>query len=297
MFIILNSHIIFDYCYNNIMLFSRRKNIEDIIVEELISNPYQTGPKLVEKTSIIRKESTPKQSVYAALKILMKEEIVVKTGINYFVSKLWKEKVLDALMSSSDGEKDPIFDLKDGDFINYKFPSLLVCDKYWAHLFKILTEQLPSGENIFVWNPHEWFVIGRSKEEQQVFEKLKKENVTAFYSINGKTNLDKEFKRKFSSTHLRINIGNNSFHKNNYYVNVFGDYIIEVIIDGELAEKIEDFYIKYQELSFARIQIFENLVSQRFTIKMKLSRKKNKAEKIRRKLSKDFYIPKQKTRE
>ena len=79
------------------MIFAKKKSIEDIIIEILLQDPYQTGPQLINQVNTERGEVTQKQSVYTALGSLLKEEIVVKTGGQYFISKLWRQQIYNIL--------------------------------------------------------------------------------------------------------------------------------------------------------------------------------------------------------
>lgn len=289
--IIIYSQILFDYSVQLYdMILSSKKSVEDIIIEELAKNPYQIGPDLVLSIQESRPNTT-KQAVYHALKFLIKDEVVAKVGEKYFISSIWLQKTHELLQEGASKSNDAIFDLKEKESISYRFPTLLVCDTYWAHLFKILTEWVPAEKPIFVWNPHEWFVVGRIKEEKEIFKVFSEKGKLAYYSIAGETLLDKKFKQQFSTDFLIVNIGNTIFKKENYYLNVFGDFIIEVFIDIKLAKMIDSFYRETEKLEPESIAYFEELIAKKYPVRMKISKNKERANKLCKKLSKDFYIP------
>jgi len=289
MYYVIDSPFFFDYTMN--MLLSEKQTIEDYIIESLAKLPYQTGPELVNSINTIRKGTT-KQAVYVVLQPLLITEVIAKVNSKYYISKLWIDKISLLLnIQNYNLNNESIFELKNNESISYKFPSLMTCDTYWAHLFNLLIKWIPHDQPIFVWNPHEWFVIGRSKEEEKMFNLFEENNKTAFYTISGDTQLDKLFKKTSSNNVLKINIGNNIPLKQNYYVNIFSDYIIEVYLNKELTNNIENFYQKNTTLTKKNIKYFENLINEKYPVRMKISKNKDKASLLRKKLSKDFYIP------
>lgn len=284
----IDSQFILDY--NKDMLLSQKQTIEDYVVESLANNDQLSGPELLE--SIQKKRvGTTKQAMYSVLEFLLQDEIVAKIGTKYYLSKIWLDRLTTLLrIDTKRIEQDPIFTLGDKESVSYKFSNLHSCDTYWAHLFKLLIEWIAEDVPICVWNPHEWFAIGRYVEEKEIFTFLEKQNKKALYTISGNTSLDRSFKRDFSTKVLRINTGNNLGFKQNYYLNIFNDYIIEVFLDDELTRKIEQFYQDYKELTEENISEFENLIAQKYSIRMKVSKNKEKSAKLRKRLSKDFYI-------
>lgn len=89
---------------------------------------------------------------------------------------------------------------------------------------------------------------------------------------------------------VTININNKLPFKQNYYLNIFGDFIIEVFLDKKLTHKIEDFYQNHETLTKENISEFEKLINEKYPVQMKISKNKDKAHLLRKKLSKDFYL-------
>ncbi len=276
------------------MLVSKKQSIEDSIVETLAKNPYQEGPTLVGFIQQLR-HSTTKQAVYSALKSLMESEIVAKVGKKYFLSRVWLHKILKLFEQQKRKEltNDAIFDLQDGEYISYYFPSLLTCDTYWAHVFKLLTEWVSKDIPVFIWNPHQWFIVGRKTIETDILKEFSTKNKYAYYTISGNTPLDVEFKKTWTSTYVSIHIGKNALFPHTYHLNLFGDFIVEVFIDVGLAAKIDNFYKKNKKLTTETITTFEKLLAHRHFVRMKITKNKKKAIMLRKKLVKDFYVSKE----
>jgi len=273
------------------MILADKQNIEDLIIESLATQPYQTGPELVK--SINKKRGvTTKQAVYFVLSPLLDSEVIAKVGVRYYLSKLWLDKVFKLLQVDFHHHvNEPVFSLAEGETINYQFPSLLTCDMYWAHVFNLLVVDISQNTPFFFWLPHEWLILGRREEELEIFKLIHRYRKTGYYCIAGNTSLDKEFKKKYTTEFIRVNIGNQLPFKNNYYLNVFGDTIIEIYLDTKLARHIDDFYQSHSKASRENIQDFKKLIQEKFPVRMKISKNKKRAAKLRKQMAKDFYIP------
>ena len=276
------------------MLYTERKNIDDLIVEILSKRPNITGPELL---AAIQKHrlSTTKQAMYYALGYLLDAEVVVKIGTGYSISNIWRLKIQNNLIKDS-SDLQSVFGLNEGESISLKFPSLITADFYWAHLFTELTDWVPENVPVFIWNPHEWFVIGREAVEREVLENFATKNKKAYFSISGKTALDKDFRKVYTSEHLSVNTGVTAIFPNHIYVNVFKDILVEVFLSKDLVREIDKFYETHQvsikQLTPEEQGEFIKIVSKKYPVRIKVSKNTKKASEIKKKLAKDFIIPK-----
>lgn len=282
---------IFDY--TTYMIGSKKQTVEDIIVETLARDPYITGPVLVEKVND-KRPGTTKQAVYAALSPLLKDEVIYKRGQEYFLTNTWVRYV-NQLLNPELVTTDEVFVLEEGQSISYRFPSLLSCDKYWAHIFTALIKTSYSPRGVFIWHPHYIFILGREKVEKEIIEDQEKYQNPGYYSFGGTTDLDRAIKKEYTSDYLRINIGEDIGFKKNYMLNIFGDIIIEVFLAKELAQKIDDWYHVVSKPTKQDLARFETFFEDAHLIRMKISRNTKKASKLRKKLSKNFYVPSNET--
>jgi hypothetical protein len=132
----------------------------------------------------------------------------------------------------------------------------------------------------------------RREEELDIFKQFIAKKKYALYSIAGKTLLDKEFKKDWTNDFVSISTGSATLFADNYYLNIFDSIMIEVFIDEALSNKIEKFYQEHQKTNSENISVFEHLISQKYKVRMKISRNTKKASALRKKLSKDFFVPK-----
>ncbi len=274
------------------MLLAQKQSIEDLVAENLAKNPYSTGPQLVSMVQKIR-EKTTKQAVYTALKSLMDSEVVAKVGHNYFLSRVWLSRVntLFQMQKERETARDAVFDLREGESISYHFPSLLSCDTYWAHVFQILTEWIDPKVPIMILMPHEWFVIGRTEVEKGVFKGFEDHKKLALFTIGGTTPLDTQFKREWKSEYVQTHLSNKEKFPRTHHVHIFDDFLIEVFIAEELAKEIDAFYMTHTAVVPEKVAEFESLINKRSAVRMKISRKSKKANRLRKQLLKNFYVP------
>lgn len=272
------------------MLAGDKKSVEDLIVEILARKPQLTGPGIVAEVQHFRK--TTKQAVYAAMSSLLETEVVTKAGSNYGLSRIWLRKISKLLHTHQvfESKREAIFQLRDGEGMTFRFPSLVACDRYWAHIFDVLTDWIPSHRPILVWNPHEWMIIGRSSVENEILRIFERRNKYAYYSIGGSTQLDLEFKSSWNSAHMEIGVGIDLNLPSTYYLNVIDSFILEVQIERRLADRIESFYQKNRRLSPGEVKQFEALISESSPVTMRIRRHEKRAQTLRKKLTRDFLL-------
>ena len=274
------------------MLLAQKQGVDDLIVAELAKNPYSTGPFLVRLVNKNRKETT-KQAVYIALKTLMESEIVAKVGSTNFLSRVWLTRLDQLFQAQKEKEfgRDAIFDLREKESISYHFPNLLTTDTYWAHVFDLLQDWMPKDHPIVGWMPHEWFVIGREEVERNLFKKHVERQKYMCHTIGGTTPLDKGYQREWENPFVSIYTTDEALFPRTYYLHVFEDFLIEVFVIEELALEIDQFYSAHEKLTPQDKALFENLITKHSPVRMKISRRKKKAAILRKRLTKNFYLP------
>ena len=273
-------------------------------IEEYIVSLLQRGPisnmGLVKEIAVFRPKTT-KQAVYDALRKLKKAEMVVTHGKTTSLKSAWISDMSDFFAKVkhfyfiNGASDDGFLSFEDGDKITYNFKNPEVADGFWGHAFDILAGIISADEPIYIYNPHEWVLLAREDQEVQMFSRAKKQNKQILLTCPGNTALDKYVKRFFDGTHLQYYLSPiQLFKKPNYYLNVLGDYLIEVWIDEKTHEKIENFYRNHQNFDDDAKKEIQNIIGSQGKNKISISRNKEKAEKLKKTLGKEFYIIKSK---
>jgi DNA-binding PadR family transcriptional regulator len=266
-------------------------------IEEKIINMLKSGALL--STEIVKRiqddrKDTPKQSVYKALRQLKQKEIITKVKKTISLHEVWIEEMRDffsTVQSQNSAVEEPsALTLKDKEFISYSFSSLISLDMFWAHAFMLFMKHSPAQQPIFLYNPHEWFLLARNKSEQGLMRTAKQMKKPWIHLVAGKTKLDLEIKHFYDQKYARVHfLGKHIFGKD-HYINIFGDFIIEVHLDSKSTEEIEKIYETYTTKEQALERFILIMESKKFRHKMKISKHQKNARKIRNIFSKYFFI-------
>ena len=268
-------------------------SIEGIIFESLNNGPI--GTKILIDNVRKQRGSTTKQGVYLALRNLKKQEVVVihnkqvsfnvrwlKNMENYFA--LAQRHYFDENIGQNN-----FLNLKGGEKITYSFNDTTQTDSFWWHALYLLSEAVEDlTEPAYLYNPHEWFFIARTESEIESLKTISKKR-KYLVTASGNTVLDKYVAKYFDGkTSQYYMTGKQLFQKNNYYLNIVGDFLIEATIDPTVIKIIEDFYNRTTKVTEETHNELKRLVLIKSRSKLSISRNKKKAEKLKKIFQKYF---------
>lgn len=245
-----------------------------------------------------KRTGTTKQALYKILQKLKEEEVVVVRSKYVSLSHLWINRMAEYFATAqrlytTHGEPSEDFlQLEDGDKITYTFKNPNATDIFWGHAFGILSEVIKK-EPVYVYDPHEWFILARRESEKKLFDEIKEKEKQLFVLIGNKDPLDifvqKEFDGKMSQYHTTTD---SIFSKDNYYLNIFGDFIIETWLDTKTSEDIDHFYKTHMIFDEKAKEALKEIIERRGKNKLVISRNARKAEKLKKIFSKYFFVKK-----
>lgn len=275
------------------------KRIEELILNHLKNGSMSIG-KLIEK---IRKDrpDTTKQAVYAALRQMKQQEVVLTIKGEALLNITWVNQMvayLDSVKGSyvQEGNKQGSFDLEDGERIKYYFNDAHKADIFWTHAYFLLLESLEADEPVFLYNPHEWFLLARTENEKSVIETTIQHGRHCLITAGGRTFLDKLVRRYFDGEKSQYNaLEKPLFKENNYYINIFGDFLIEAWINKGVAERIEALYSDMDKWNEDSVDAFKDILDMSGRMRIVISRNHKKAERLKKTLKRGFAITKHKT--
>jgi hypothetical protein len=269
--------------------------IEEFVLKILADGPMP-AMALVKRISLFRLKTT-KQAVYAALRKLKKAETVVMHGKIASLNIAWISKMSDFFYearhrySMGSAETEGFLALGDGDKITYNFKNPEIADAFWGHAFDILTGVLREKEPVYIYNPHEWILLAREEQEISMFKRATDQGLQILVTTPGQTPLDKYVKKFFDGKHSQYYLTpHHFFKKSNYYLNIFSDYLIEVWIDERTHKEIDKFYQKHEVFTEEAREELKSIIGKQGRNKISISRNKEKAEKLKKSLGKEFYI-------
>ncbi len=268
------------------MLFTTKETVEDIIIRLLSKG--KTTPLELHKAIVADGEKVTVQAVYKALRYLIKDSVVVKSGKNLEISQEWINT-----LGSTFNTQTTLPQLADGESAVYDYKLLTNLDGYWKHLMSALDDKF-GDYPVFLYSPyHIWYHISdRTQSEADYWNSFAEKKHQAFFVIGNDTALDQNFKKRFQSDYLQIDTWHKSTLKETSYLTIIGDYVVDTILSKKITEAIKSYYISSLPPEQASIEL-NKVLSAPSKSKIKIERNAKKAKLLRRKLSKNFYIPKE----
>jgi hypothetical protein len=273
------------------------KSIESLIIR-CLQHKELTIVDLIRDIAKKRGGAT-KQGVYRAIAKLREAEVVVVFDKKISLNKSWIQEMSDFFSATSKYySEQPLTDtgflnLEEGDRAVYRFKSPYVADRFWAHAFSVLSATIKKTTPIYIYNPHEWFLIARRESERRLFDDLKKDGRLLLVTIGHNDSLDQHIRKDFDQNLSQYAIDTSFHFKENYYVNIFDDYIIEVYLDKKVSKDISAFYAEEIMVTAESIAKLQHIISQKGQNRFVISRNKKKTRELSKRLSKNFYIPKE----
>ena len=264
-------------------------DLESKIITMVGSNPVRTTDLIANIQKV--RPGTPKQSVYLALRKLTKKEIIVISGKKVSIHHLWASKMLDFFQNVLGGNQNNIgsVQLDDGEDVIYKFNSLLSLDMFWGHIITGLIKRMKPSKQAYLYNPHEWFLIARDLLERELLKESQKLNIPFLFIISGDTPVDRITKKHLENKGAKCHLVKKDLYQSNYYMNCFGDYIIEVWVHKSISKKIDDLYRELESIDDNFKSKLKNIIEEKgHTHKIRISRSLTKAGKIEKKFKKYF---------
>lgn len=270
------------------------ENTVDSKIIEKLQRGALSSTTLVEQ--VIGDLGVSPQAVYKELRKLRRREVVVSHGKIMSLSVLWLKKVASFFaeaqsLYSGESMNEPYLKMEDGDSLVYRFANPDNMDSFWGHAVLVLTGKVNVDDYVYLYNPHEWFLAARPESELEIFRIIHESNKNLIVCVSGNTILDKKLgELLIYNSQQYFASGEHLFKKENYYINIFNDFIIEVWIDSQTAKKIEKFFQREKEITPHGMDEIQDIISQKGKNKFKISRNRKKAEQLKRKIGKYFHI-------
>lgn len=199
--------------------------------------------------------------------------------------------------ASSDGESlsvggMPLLSLSPGDRISYRISSAHEANHMWSHLFGALISRLDKGDAIYTYVPHDWLMLAYYEDEVWQIGKASRSGHPYLSTTGNNTKLDKHTRKLIRSL---PGIQNNNlekplFENNRYYLNIFGDMLLEFYLDQVTADAIDDLYLRYATYSSEAQAELMKIIKNRGKNGLVVSHNAKKAARLKKKLEKGFVL-------
>lgn len=274
------------------MGFGKGLSTKDLIISNLIDEWPLTAKQLFNRISKQAESKVTYQAVHKMLIQLRSEDIIVKIGTKYQLSKDWIEKIKkfgERLSASySDEKKIPVnysFDKP----LFLTFNSISEIGRFIIFDFHGAFSNPPKEISLCLWN-HAWPVISVSDIEYAFLVGLFK--CGKYYSLTrSNTPLDKFFTEivEKAGKHCRINVPY-SAQQDTF---VHDDIICQVFFPPTLSKQMEKIYSSTKKIDAERLHIlFKDFVSKEVRINVIIFKNPELATKLKEEILQIFSKPK-----
>jgi|GEM_PF-6666512 len=274
------------------MIFSKfgKKNIQECIIEYLIEHQGNDLDKQKIIGEIQKKIDVSIQAIYKAMRSLRDAQVIFLYKDKIGLHKSWIDNVRNLLASTP----LPFFkNMGEKNSISYIFQTPGDADKLWAHIFGTMIEDMSGEYTLCTYVPHDWFMLVRDDSERWLIKKAKDFDIEYLGVIGNATALDYHTKDLIHELGARVNVYEKPLFPKKakeYYLNIFDDYILEVTIDADTSKKIHHYFQQWNKDDTGGHDKLEAIIQERGKTRLKITRDKEKAATLRKKLTKDFVL-------
>ena len=141
------------------------------------------------------------------------------------------------------------------------------------------------------WNPHPWFHLVQTKQEEQYIKSLKLAKSKLYLIVGGDSFLDRWTEKFWDKKMIEYSFGKSDFYnERSTYFNVVDDYVITVKLDPKISQAIDAIYKNTKSLNDLNLQSILLVFHQKTKSSIWLEKNPEKARKIRIKFKKFWGI-------
>ncbi len=263
-----------------------KETIESYIIDILIKSPL---PRLSIVRKAMKQKSVTKEAVYKSLRLLLMREVVVKSGKNISLSNQW---IINMAKKWQEAEaryigKTNIMMLGEKSSVVYTCKTIDQIDSLWNHAILDISYTLHSKTTLLLYAPHYWFPLIRGNSEHSLIKTLSSRGHRWLQLAGGENPIDKNLIKYDSLKGLEYYA---SKLKENKYLNILGDYIIEVTLDKKASAFIDAWYKTHEKINEDAISALQKVLAIKGTYKIKIYKNQNKATFYKKMFSKYFLI-------
>ena len=235
------------------------------------------------------------QAVRKAVELMVEQQILIKQGKHYSLSKKWVlelKSFFDNLLTSFDASK-PVHsfsnELIKDNYASYTFNSLFDLDIFWGNILTYLADNIKSNEEKIAMNygHYIWWMLINLGRETQIYNHYSKKNIKLYFLWFRDLPLNHFFSDIYSK------MGHESLVKEQdvnpeIAFNTVGDTVVEVHYPKEIVKSLKNFFEKYSSLKEANMKEITDIVHKPCKIKLIIYKNKELAESINQRFLRYF---------
>lgn len=280
------------------MFLHNRKTIEYYLLENLKYGPLPT----MELIECIRKDKpdVSKQAIYAKIRTLKTRNVLVTHNKQVYLNADWLQKLIDYTNtiqhSYYNGEigAGRFFNLNDGERKHAVLNNPVTLYGYWINMLYTLMNVIEKPEPIYFYDDHMWFLPAEGKSEKRFVQAANNRGFKVFELCAQNNPLDKNLLKQNDDVYdQHFILQQPLFPRNNYYVSIVGNFVIEIQLGQKMADRIDHFFTEKSSPDDTTLAELQQILEKRSRIKLTVSKNIKKAEALKKKFSKWFYLPKE----
>ncbi|HEV7449352.1 MAG TPA: hypothetical protein VGP13_02305 [Candidatus Paceibacterota bacterium] len=260
------------------------------IIKTLAAHPSLGGQDIQKKVAQMSGERYSIQGVYKDLRKLQKEGVIFKLRKKYSLRLPWVLEYIEQADAMADTYLErpslPTLFPSKGQKTIWHFTDLLKMNDFWSHLLLLLLQQ-SKDKTLLGYNPHPWFHLVQTKQEEQYIHALRRTSSKLRLIVGGNTYLDKWTEKFLDKRVVSHSFAKSSFHTERaIYFNVIDDYVITVKLDPHIAQEIDRIYADTKSMDDLDLLSVLRLFRQKTKVRMWLEQNPAKAKGFRTKFKK-----------
>ena len=232
------------------------------------------------------------QSVYQELRALISAGCAVKVGKQYALKLAWTSEFQDLARAMNESALRGIetFSLEPGRKQHWVMGDLQSTINLWAHLTCALARTTPQPF-LLEWAPHAIYHFLNSDLEMQFQQMLRREHVSFYLIVGGKTPLDRSYEKIFRSGGTQISFASGPFENlSDEFFSVLGEYIIRVRPERAFMRALDAAFETTQHISPAQVSTLSRLLNSKVKVRLELVRNAARSASLRRTFQ-EFFGP------
>ncbi len=266
-----------------------KKSTKDLVVSVLMYNYPVTLAKITNEIKRKFQASVTFQGVRKAANQLVENDVVVKKGKEYSLSKEWilklrqfTEKLHESYFTESKRVRN--IEAIGEDIKVYTFDNLVDVDIFWNSLIgKWFDEDKNSKEEKYYvqQSGHTWYVLANLEEETQTLEKIQKNKIRFYTLAIGKLVLDKWSKKYYEDHGFYYTTLKKKKNDTSKYFAVYGDNVIQCTYPVELTKEMDQIYHQAKDFESFDVTRLIKLLRRKVELKMTVMKNPVVAEQLR----------------
>ncbi len=274
------------------MIFQSKESLENTIVLYLTDHPSKSAHEIYEYINSKEKKYSL-QGVYKELKKLDTLGVIIKIEKRFSLRLPWVLELTSLADKVSEKYLNPKFSslLPDENQKEiWHFDNLFKLNHLWTQILLTLVEQ--SKEKVILgWNPHTWFHLAETKEEERYIKALELSESKLYLLIGGDHYLDKWAEKYLEKSYIKYSYAKTAFQEErSRYYNVVDDYVITVKLDEGTTYAIEALYEKTLSEKDLNISEIMDIFNKKVKASIWLEKNKAKADEIKGRFEKEFVL-------